>query len=230
MTTGIALYNQNDIEQIDENFRCLLRVATGTVTGSNVGGDASATFPAQTTVAPLVFVQPHADGTYIGGVSISADSFSAMHVGDFDYIVFGLDSAEQVDLGTFGLQVFNASSQLIYDSRFEQPRVQQIPVQSMPWPDYIASGGSGAQPAYPYTLGFSGWGTRPWFCLNALFYDSSSGSVICGTTSGTDAIVLRNGYVSAGAWVWMGNDGTGGGYARSYPGGQLRLPLLRRDF
>jgi hypothetical protein len=226
MPDGIQVVNSAGITQIDDSFRTLFRIGSGSIAGSG-----SATFSNQTSCAPLIFVRPSADGIYIGPTLIATNSFTVRSNGTFDWIAYGLDNPVALDSSPMGIQVFNASAQVIYDSRFEAPRIQHVLPLSMLFPDYLAGGPLGAYPSYPYTITFAGWGTRPWICLNALcFFADEDGSIICATTSGTNAIILRCGVMWSGnTWTFSANNGSNGIYARSFPGGKMAIPIARRD-
>lgn len=227
MSYGFQSVNADNIVQIDDAYRNLLRVASGSWTsGGAVVGEIN--FPTQTSTAPLIFFRPSADGVYVGQVGLGSDRVYFSTNGNFDWVVYGLDGPVMTSASNYGMQVFNASGQVVFDSRYEPPRIQTIVRHNQTWPTYANGGGSlGQNPNYPYTFNFTGWGERPWICLNSLFFwEDDNGTTTCATTSGTNAIILRCGSYSSVAtgWYWYPNDGG----AKSHPYGHVRIPLLRR--
>lgn len=221
---GFQCINDNAVVQIDENYRNLLRVASGTAAPGDV-----VTFPAQTSAPPMVFVRPSSDGVYVGLMSLTNNTFTAQANGSFDWVVYGLDSPVQVDATNMGIQVFSSTGALTYDSRYESPRIRETLSVNQQWPTYTQGGSLGQYPAYPYTISFTSWGSRPWFCLNQMINTADAyGNIICATTSGLAAIIVRCGSMLPGGWSWSSNNGAGGSYAVSYPGGRLRIPILQR--
>jgi len=233
MSSGIQVTNASGILQIDETYRRLLKVASGTCTTLSGSGTNVISFTAQTTCAPLIFFRPASDGVYVGPNTFNNNSFSVQNNGNFDWVVYGLDSPVALDGTTMGMQVFDTSGSTIYDSRYEGVRIQSTYTVTQPYPDSYLIGAPGAgNCAYPYTYTFTGWGAKPWICLNGLFWlDDGNSSTICATTSGTNAIIINCGCILSGtAWSMYTNNGSSGSYTRSYPGGVLRVPVARRDF
>lgn len=231
MAYGFQSNNDSNIIQIDDNYRNLLRVASGSWTGGTASvGEFS--FPLQSSTSPLIFFRPWADGTYVGQVGMEPSKCYFSTNGNFDWVVYGLDSPVLTSGSSYGMQVFDGAGQVVYDSRYEPARIQTIIRAQQKWPTYMQGGNLGDWPAYPYTYTFTGWGERPWICLNALyFWEDDNGTTTCATTSGTNAIILRcgvNNGANYGGWAWLSNDGGGIGYAQSHPYGQVRIPLLKR--
>lgn len=227
---GFQSFNNANITQIDDNYRNLLYVASGSWTGGNAVLW-QFTFPAQTSTSPMVFVRPWADGTYVGQGGITADTCYFSTNGNFDWVVYGLDNPVMSSGSAYGMQVFNGSGQTVFDSRYEPARIQAVVRVDQTWPTYTQGGSYGAWPHYPYTLNFTGWGEKPWICLNALYcFDDDNGTTTAATTSGTNSIILRcgNNWGGSTGWQWFSNDGGGAGYALSHPYGQVRIPLLKR--
>jgi hypothetical protein len=224
MAHGFQSINAGGIVQIDENYRNLLMVASGTWTG---GGTPFGTiwFPTQYACAPLIFIRPSYDGCYVGPGEITQSNFSFMCNGNFDWVVYGLDSPAAHSSTSFGLQVFDGGGSVVYDSRYEAPRIQAVATVWMTWPQYLGVN----SPDYPYYPSFTSWGGRPWFCLNSfVFFADDNGTCVCATTNGTGGLIVRCGTVWTTDWIWAGNNGEGGMYAQSYPGGRMTIPLLAR--
>lgn len=232
MSSGLQVLNDSGTLQIDETYRRLLRVASGTVTtGSSMAGG-SVTFPTQNSCTPLIFYRPSADGVYVGPLAVTPGGFDYFSSGAFDYVVYGLDSPLITDGSSMGTQIFNSSGAVIYDSRYEGLRIQTSYTVTMPWPDYFMTGpagGAAAEPHYPYTNTFTGWGAKPWICLNSLLYwADQNGTCIAGTTSGFNAIKIDCGTIYPDrVWLSYGGDRIS---SRSYPYGTLCMPIARRDF
>lgn len=230
MANGFQSLNASNIIQIDDNYRNLLKVASGTWTGGTAA-IAEITFPLQTSTAPLIFVRPVSDGIYVGHVGIANNAFYAATNGNFEWVVFGLDNPVMTDDSAYGMQVFNGTGQVVFDSRYEPVRVQTVVRHDQQWPTYPQGGSYGQWPAYPYTFNFTGWGQKPWICLNALyFFAGDDGQTTCATTSGTNSIILQcgtNAGPAYGGWRWASNDGSNGFYAYSHPYGQVRIPLAK---
>lgn len=221
MAYGFQALNTNGVTQIDETYRNLMRVASGSYTGGASEWQ-SFTFTNQA-AAPLVFIRTAADTTYVGRLWITNNSFSVQTNGAFDWVVFGITSPVQVAPSNYGMQVFDGSGAVVYDSRYEVPRIQTTIAINQTWPTEW-QGAIGQYPNYPYTATFTGWGARPWMCLNSLYFFEDEGANCTAFASiGTNQISVRCGVIMSGAWYWMNN-----ATAYSQPYGQVRIPLVRR--
>lgn len=225
MAFGFQSINSSGSVQIDDGYRNLRLVASGTWP-SPTNSDFLITFPTQTSTSPLIFFRPSADGVYVGNGGIDASSFMFAANGAFDWQVYGLDNVVSAT-GSHGLQVFNGAGQTVFDSRIKVPRIQTILSTNQIWPSYAQGGSLGAWTAYPYNLDYTGWGQKPWICLNSLFFfEDDSGTMTCATTSGYSRVILQCGHWFNG-WQWNSNDGGNGSYALSHPYGQVRIPIAK---
>lgn len=224
MAYGFQALNTNNVVQIDETYRNLMRVASGTWTGGSSAWQ-TFTFTTQTICPPLVFIRTTSDSTYVGKLWINDGSFTVMTNGNFDWVAFGLTSPTMVSPSNYGMQVFNTAGAVVYDSRYEVPRIQTTISINQVWPDSWNGGGSGAHPSYPYTATFTGWGARPWMCLNSLhFFEDENGYMTAFASKGTNQIEIRMGIMlNQVNWYWPENE-----VAYSQPLGQIRMPLLKR--
>lgn len=229
-TDAIQIINSDGIIQLDGSDRTLRRIASGTGGASSSTGTPNVvSLPTQTTL-PAIFFRPADDTIYVTHSGIATNQFGYVSNGAFEWVAYGLDNPEAIDATPYGAQVFDALGRVVWDSRQDVMRVAQIVSTAMPFPDRVSGGVTDT--AYPYTLSFTPWGTRPWIMLNSLirFYDDTD-NMIAASTLGTDRIVLRCGrraYTGV-AWDWAGNNGSGIGYTRSYPGGRMTIPIGRRD-
>jgi hypothetical protein len=184
MVNGLQVFNSGGYVQIDETYRNYLKVASGS--GSSSSYEIS--FPSQTSAEPLIFFRPASDSVRVYPVWATSSSFTVSSDGVFEYIVFGLDNPV-TDTGTHGLQVFNASSGRIFDSRNEGVRIQHVIRQPMKTAPYSQGPNN-----FPITVTYPSWGGRPWLCFNSMMYGygevSSTG--ISARTSGTDAIIIES--------------------------------------
>lgn len=228
MAFGFQAINSTGNVQIDDAYRNLRLVASGTWTGYAVAGTIN--FPVQSTTSPLIFFRPSADGVYVGNAGVDASSFGFQCNGSFDWKVYGLDNTI-APTGSHGMQVFDSASRVVFDSRIEVPRIQTVLTTNQVWPSAAQGGASNAYPAYPYTLTFTSWGSRPWICLNSLFfYEDEYGTSTCATTSGLNSVILRCGAVSPGpvpaqgTWQWAASNAPNN---YSHPYGQVRIPIAK---
>ena len=226
MAVGIRVSNPSGVVQIDETYRNFLRVGSGSYSGG--GGTISISYTSQS-VPPIIFVRPHSDGIYLGKFTIRNSTAQVFTNGGFDWVVYSLTSPQAISNSPMGIQVFDAAGQVIFDSRFEPPRIQTTLAVNQQWPTYLQGGSLGQYPAYPYSINFSGWGARPWFCLNSLyFFADENGQALAMTTNGTNQLILRCGTLLGTSWSWSSNDGSNGVYAYSHPFGQFRCPIVKR--
>lgn len=127
MPAGITVFNTNNIVQLDETYRNLLLVASGQFTASQANADADlwwtqfqsvwqrltpqAIMAVRTTTAPGLNLNI---GSYRGGLKVCNFSFRR----DYPAIPFQFYIYDNVppNGSSMGMQVFNASGQLIYDA------------------------------------------------------------------------------------------------------------------
>lgn len=235
MSFGAQFLNNANQVQIDDNYRNLLLIGQGTYSGAGapVGG-VSATYPFQSSCFPLLAVRPATDGVFVGTLAVTRSGAVIEASGAFSWAAFGLDSPINTTGSTnFGLQVFNASNQVIFDSRYEASRIRHIVQAQLPFPPRRFNNPASAWPAYPYTWTFPGWGQRPWIVLNSVSLQSNEiGQIFYVTTSGTTQVIARAGTPSGTSappsWAPNGPDGELELQADIPSFGQVRLPLLQR--
>jgi len=223
MAIGFTSINDGGITQIDETYRNLRYVASGRWglgAGASVGTDGGIDFPAQTTGAPLIFVRPISDGTYCTMYALENARALVIANGDFDWVVYGLDNTSISSNSTHGVQVFDAAGSVVFDSRYEVPRIKACSLLNT------------SAKAYPYTINFAGWGVRPWFLLNSTFFDySDDGRCIAFRTNGTSQIVVDCIWnLSYSGYYLCRGTGTGTSYVQpiANPGGPLPVAVMQR--
>lgn len=237
MAYGFKLFGSHGDVQIDQDYRNPMLVGSGTCTSAQrVNGVVTLTYTNQgTNTVPQIYIRPSADTVHVGSSVVTPTTTTLwLDSGSFDWVAFGLTSPVMIDSASnFGMRVLDSSGALCYDSRYEVARGQTVlHVNSQPWPD-AAAGGS-TSPTYPQTLNFTGWGTRPWINVNQLgrtYMGSEESGEEYGwvvRTSGTDSVILRFASIGGtGGTTWTFYDG-GTSLARSFPGGNADIPILRR--
>ena len=208
MSYGFESINQDGIVQIDDNFRCHLHSASGTIGA----GTTTINFTNQSS-CPMIFVKC-ASGVYTAPYIITTNSVTIFANGTVDYIVYGLDNPTPTASGTYGLQVRDGSGVVTYDSRYRTPRIQTTVMANLP-----------ATPAYPYT--YSTPVGADWFLLNSmLFIEDENASTICANLY-NGVLTIRCGIFMYGQWTWFTNNGSSGTYTTNYPGNKMRIPISK---
>lgn len=223
MSYGFFVQNDAGRVQVDENYRNLLLVASGQLSGAG-----TITFPEQTTCAPLVMIRHTADGKHAAIFTLTSTSAYIWTDGITDWAVYGLDSPV-LDASDYGLEVFDSSGALTFTTRAEPLRLRTVIDVDMPWPDSFITLDPADDPAYPYTPSFTGWGVRPWISLNEATWlaDDYATTWAVGGISASQ-ISVRCGTFLFGAWQWAANDGGSPAPARSYALGRMRIMLAQR--
>lgn len=127
MPAGITVFNTNNIVQVDETYRNLLLVASGQFTASTANANADlwwtqfqsiwqkltpqAIMAVRTTTYPGLNLNI---GSYRGGLKVCNFSFRR-DMADIPFQFYIYDNVPP-NSNNFGMQVFNASGQLIYDA------------------------------------------------------------------------------------------------------------------
>lgn len=226
MAHGLKIFNDSGDVQIDDAYRNLLLVASGTVSSAPTGSGASISYPTQSLCPPLILVRPHSDSKYVAPyLSIGMGSAYISCDGPFDYAVYGL-SGPVADTGaSYGLKVFDSAGNLVFGSMYEAVRVMQLLAVDMVWPDIF--GVPASEAAYPYVVSYTSFGSRPWICLNSLlWYPDGVDTQIAAAITGSSVTIKCGSYFSG--WTWFANNGAGGSYTRSFPGGKFRLIIAQR--
>lgn len=208
MSFGFESINDNGVVQIDDNYRCHLHLASGTIGA----GLSTINIPNQSS-CPMIFVRCAA-GVYTAPYIITTNSVSIFANGTVDYIVFGLDNPTPTASGIYGLQCMNASGAVTYDSRYRTPRIQTTVLANLP-----------TTPAYPYT--YSTPVGADWFLLNSmLFIEDENATTICANLS-NGVLTIRCGNFASNNWTWFTNNGSSGTYTTNYPGNKMRIPISK---
>jgi hypothetical protein len=239
MTYGFKVTNSSGDIIVDENFRNLLKIGEGSSNASLT----TLTFSSQVPAVPQIFVRPWADEYYVGACFFQAGNVSVelrtnrlLRLPDgsivdnpsigFDWIAFGTNNPVPFDSSNYGVRVTNSSNQLVFDSRYEVPRVQQVLYVEQP-------GLNPANMTWPRSYSFSGWGLRPWIGINPFSYAIASEEEDCGffvTTTGTSTLKIRQGnfiqFGSSTAIRWI--DSNANGAIIPFPGNQADIALMRR--
>ncbi len=239
MSFGIKIVgNQNNIV-IDDNFKNLLKIGEGSSSQPIV----TITLPSQGASNPQIFVRPWFDESYIGAFEIVNDTtikmrtnrfirtgtFTLQDTGaGFDWVAFGVNGAIPMDNTNYGVRVLNNQSERIYDSRFECPRVQQV-IYAGP------AGQSYFDQQWPQSYNFSGWGKRPWICINtfgmAIGAETDENHFYV-TTTGTSIVKARQAKVSdissIGQFAIEYVDNNFSGVAVPFPGLEADISVLKR--
>lgn len=237
MSNGFKIIGSHGDIVVDENFRNLLKISEGS---SNLSLT-TLTFSNQLPGAPQIFVRPWADEYYVGDchfvnsntVTLRTNKLLRLSSGQvvdqgnvgFDWIIFAVNNPVPLDNSTYGVVVLNQSNELIFDSRYEIPRVQQVLYADQP-------GKTLQNMVWPVSYSFSGWGNRPWIGINPFSYaiaaDDSSAFFV--TTTGTSTIKIRQGnFITGGSdtsvrWINSSRDGV----PIPFPGNKADVALLRR--
>lgn len=237
MSFGAQFLNPSGDVLIDGTYRNLLRVAAGSWVGGNTWtqpfGMTTLTWTSQTECTPLIALQPAADNVYVSAIYMKNNQILVGSTGNFNWAVYGLTSPQLLDGTQHGVQVFSDTGAVIFDSRYEPVRIQQALRLNQLWPDYLNGGAYGQFPAYPYTLPFSAWGSRPFIAMNGLTkFDEESGGRAWLAVSGSNIILRFGGDPNPNlthGFQEFSNNGSNGYFASSLWLGYVHVPLLRRD-
>ena len=238
MTYGISIKNTSGDIIIDENFRNLLKIGEGSSNASLT----TLTFSSQVPAVPQIFVRPWADEYYVGACFFQAGNTSVLlrtnrllrlpngsvvdnpSIG-FDWIAFGTNNPIAYDSSNYGMRITNSSNQLVFDSRYEAPRTQQVLYVEQPGLDP-------SNMTWPRSYTFSGWGLKPWIGINPFSYAVASEEEDSGffvTTTGTSTIKIRQGnFIQGGPTDIRWVDNSFSGNTIPFPGNQVDIALARR--
>jgi hypothetical protein len=240
MAYGILIQNANGNIQIDQDYRNYQRIAYGTITSKSINGAATAiAYTTQTSgTYPLVFVRPHNDGDYVGGCYFGGATFGIptgyiylCNSGAYDYRVYALDGAVKIDSSTYGIEIFDASGNTVFDSRNALAQVQATVTCTTVWP---SSGPMNPfdNPVVPIAKSYTSFGQRPWFMVNGLVNQQivASGNnmwvMAINPAANTSSVLFSNGTMdSSGNWVPATASGSSGTYTTGFAGGQAIVPL-----
>lgn len=168
MAVGLEVYNDAGALIIDSNAPNYSLLASGTV-----ANDTPVSFPS-TPVRPLVFVRFNTANRFVRISSLTSDSvtfkiydepaasttYATEVSGSTEYMVFGVAST-LAPVSNFGLNVFDAAGNLVFDSNRVVPRVKQVV--SVPAP---------AAPAgtfNPISVVGHSQSSNPWMLANSTF-------------------------------------------------------------
>lgn len=173
MSYGLLIKNASGSILIDGEYFNYSLLASGTL---NTGVTDTVTFTAST-ATPLVFVRLQSTTQWVsltqlsltsavfrvyGSVGPASSVPRAQEGGTIEYMIFGL-AKSLAPSGGWGLNVFNAAGELVYDSNVKIPRVSQVvSVASIP-----TVSGSDRQPTT--TVAHSS-GSSPWMMVNHTLY------------------------------------------------------------
>ena len=170
MAVGLEVYNDAGALVIDSNNPNYSLLASGTVASGTAVSFTS------TSVRPLVFVRFNTSGQFVRISDLQSNSITfqtytaAENTGNFaspvsgsvEYKVFGIASTLSPSSPGYGLNVFDAAGNLIYDSNREVPRVKEVvtvPALSVPSDHNRA----------PTSAISHSQGTNPWMLANSTF-------------------------------------------------------------
>lgn len=185
MTAGLEIYNDAGsllIDSINSNYSLL---ASGTAASGT-----SVSFTT-TTVRPLVFVRFNTPNRFVRISDLTNNSvtfqtydlqegtgnFANPVSGSTEYKVFGIASTLAPSNPGYGLNVFDASGNLIYDSNREVPRIKQVV--TVPALPAVSGGNRASISAITHSQG-----TNPWMLANStlntygyVFFNDSPGTL-----------------------------------------------------
>lgn len=185
MTAGLEVYNESGALIIDSNNPNYSLLASGTASSG------SAVSFTSTTVRPLVFVRFNTPNRFVRISALSNNSvtfqtydlqegtgnFSNPVAGSTEYMVFGIASTLTPSDPGFGLNVFDASGNLIYDSNRVIPRIKQVV--TVPALPAVSDGNRATISAVSHSQG-----TNPWMLANStyntygyVFFNDSPGTL-----------------------------------------------------
>lgn len=174
MTYGLRTVNDDGVVQIDEEFRNLVVIESGSGSASPSFGLNNQSITSQSSCVPLVFVKP-ASGVEVGTFSMNAGwngasydpgppytNFAYQSTGAFDYKVCALDSQPSPS-GSHGMRVFNSGATNVYDSRLPYAQIKSMArLSAQSSPGYI-------------DVTVPDIGSTPWFLLNYLVFNQQFG-------------------------------------------------------
>lgn len=169
MAVGLEVYNDAGALIIDSNSPNYSLLASGTASSGS-----AVSFPT-TTVRPLVFVRFNTPNRFVrvSDLTMSSVTFQTYDLqegtgnfanpvsGSTEYKVFGVASTLS-PVSNFGLNVFDAAGNLIYDSNREVPRVKQVV--TVPALPVVSDGNRASISAVSHSQG-----TNPWMLANSTF-------------------------------------------------------------
>lgn len=237
MSYGFQLRGSHGDIVVDQNFRNLVKIGEG----SSGLALTTLTFSSQFPGAPQIFVRPWKDEDYVGNCNFVNNTTVTLRTNKllwatgsnvvvdqgnvgFDWVMFATNNPIPLDNSNHGVVVLNQNNQLIFDSRYEVPRVQQILYADQP---------GTASMVWPVSYSFSGWGGRPWIGINPFSYAIASEeeeAAFFVTTTGTNIIKIRQGTFITSApnqgVRWVNRQGEG--VTIPFPGRRADVALLRR--
>jgi hypothetical protein len=184
MAVGLEVYNDAGALVIDSNSPNYSLLASGTASSGTAVSFTS------TTVRPLVFVRFNTPNRFVRISALSNNSvtfqtydlqegtgnFANPVAGSTEYKVFGIASTLTPSSPGFGLNVFDAAGNLIFDSNREVPRVRQVV--TVPALPSVSDGNRATISAVSHSMG-----TNPWMLANSTF--NTYGYVFLNDSPGT---------------------------------------------
>lgn len=128
MTAGFQVINDAGTILIDENYKNISMKDKRTVTIGAAGAPqlfGANQFTVASCVSPVVFIQCSTGGCFVSGVTVSGGTATITVRGPagVSVTVFTFD---EPTVGSFGLQVYNASGQVVFDSSNKYARVVDV--------------------------------------------------------------------------------------------------------
>jgi hypothetical protein len=194
MIYGLQIINQDGFVQIDADFECARKIASGTCSGPtpswwgcprlvlHVGAIAD-------TRGLIVLVKPSQFGKWVGGLGIlrqdtpfppdatlfqdGASAGIAITIEGqvaFDYAVFHTLGNPLAEAVSYGLDVVTPEGKFAYSSRYSYPTLETVAQVFPRWVGYSSN--------YPIDVPLNGYTSMPWILLNSL--------IISGKGSGGD--------------------------------------------
>lgn len=161
MPVGLAIYNTDGVLQIDESFKNPCLVATGYLAGTGGYDPTPVSLSALgidvAVEMPIILIRPRAYGRWFGGCRVyrgeSGVSYFETYTSEvgLDYAIFSTKGTPIRDPGNVGLQVFDSSGAITFDSNLSHMRV----LSSHYHPAIAAY-------QYPVQIGISNFQEMPW--------------------------------------------------------------------
>lgn len=160
MSYGFRSVTDTGVVQLDENQHelCVVESGVGAATEGEAFGWSNALYAGTYTYPPLVFVRPHAYGTWVGAYAWgsqtipSFNGFGYCASGAFDWKAVSSENVPAPS-GSFGLQIWDSTGASIYDTRKGYMAVKNV--------FRFYEGGIGDRVVACNADG-------PWFCINNL--------------------------------------------------------------
>jgi hypothetical protein len=171
MAFGLRTINDAGFVQIDEEYRNLHVVGTGTGSSSPSGNFNTVAFTSISDCVPLVFARPssgvevggfyliqeYASGTFTPGPPFARFVYEA--TGAFEWVLCSLTGGGS-PAGDYGMQVFDSAGNVAFDSRRQYPQIRSV--------HGLTSGGAAS-------IDLTVPAEADWFLLNHLGYNNFVG-------------------------------------------------------